>query len=679
MQSSDEVAVFGLTNVTTMASPCTTPPAKRKRSPYSQKYSEKWEDDVKFKGWLSKSSKGSLFYHCKVCNYDGKAGKSEIERHAATVKHVNNVKRLENTRSVLDMPSVSGYSKTEKLVKEGEIRLAAVVSELNLPFTAVDRLLPVIKAMCPDSVVAKKFKCGKTKCSAIVKNVLGRKEQDDLLDLLRNSCFSLIANESTDRGCIKHLALVARVAAVNGVKDMFLTLVPLESATASSLYEHIKSVFRDADIPYKENMIGFAADGANVMMGVNNSLSTLLKQDIPNLFVMKCICHSFHLCASYACKKLPRWVEDLARDTHNYFLSPKQSMALKEFQEFVNVKPHKILHPSQTRWLSLHSVVKRLLEQLPALKLFFTQAVMEDRLEAAQLILQKLNDPVSKLYLEFLDHVLPFFTDLNKEMQAEDPKIYVLSSRVSAVLATILDCYLKPSYLKSTVITKVKIRDPANFLPLQEIYLGGRVTASLQSCHNIMKQDLDNFRLRCLDFYIESASQILQRFNLSDPLLESLKALDPQCILMKTISSIAPLASKFPNIVPEADLNTTDNEWRLLRNTELNVQSDISVWEFWKEVKSLKKGDGTPLFPLVGNFMTKLLCLPHSSASVERVFSQINLLKTKTRNSLNTDSLIGMIHAKRTFENSASDTFNITNAHMTLMTDRIYRSADQQE
>lgn len=148
---------------------------------------------------------------------------------------MNNVKTLKNKRSILDIPSVSGYSKKEKLVKESEIRLAAVVSELNLPFSAVDRRLPVIKVMCPDSEVAKKFKCGKTKCSAIVKNVLGKKEQDDLLDLLTNNCFSLIVDESTDRGCIKHLALVARVATVKGVKDMFLTLVPLESATASSL------------------------------------------------------------------------------------------------------------------------------------------------------------------------------------------------------------------------------------------------------------------------------------------------------------------------------------------------------------------------------------------------------------------------------------------------------------
>ncbi|XP_068232268.1 SCAN domain-containing protein 3-like [Palaemon carinicauda] len=456
---------------------------------------------------------------------------------------------------------------------------------------------------------------------------------------------------------------------------MFLTLVPLESATASTLYEHIKSVFNELNIPYKDNMIGFAADGASVMMGKNNSLSTHLKQDIPNLFVMKCTCHSFHLCASYACKKLPRWVEDVARDIYNYFLSPKQTMALKEFQEFVNVKPHKILHPSQTRWLSLHSVVKRLLEQLPALKLFFTQAALKDRLVAAETILQRLNDPITKLYLEFLDHVLPFFCDLNKEMQAQDPKIYTLKARISAVLFTILECYLKPSYLNSTPLDKVRVRDPGNFLPLEDIYLGGRVTATLQATQNIIQKEyLHNFRLRCLDFYIESALQIMQRFNLSDPIYEDLKALNPQSVMKKAIPSVAPLASKFPNIVNENDLNSIDREWRLLRNTEMNAKSDISAWEFWMEVKHMKKGDDTPLFPLLGNFMVKLLTLPHSSSCVERIFSQVNLMKTKTRNSLNTETLIGMLHAKRTFESATSDTFTVTTDHMKLMTEKIYES-----
>lgn len=89
----------------------------------------------------------------------------------------------------------------------------------------------------------------------------------------------------------------------------------------------------DEGIPYKKNMIGFASDGASVMMGAHNSLASRLKSDIPDLFVMKCICHSFHLCASYACATLPRAVEQLARDVYNYFMSsPKRLSELKEFQ-----------------------------------------------------------------------------------------------------------------------------------------------------------------------------------------------------------------------------------------------------------------------------------------------------------------------------------------------------------
>ena len=187
------------------------------------------------------------------------------------------------------------------------------------------------------------------------------------------------------------------------------------------------------------------------------------------------------------------------------------------------------------------------------------------------------------------------------------------------------------------------------------------------------------FKLRCLDFYIEGASQILQRFNLSDSVLTNLKALDPQSVLMKTVPSVAPLAVQFPNLVSEKDLNEMDGEWRLLRNTELNVEPDIDAYKFWQKVGDLKKGDDSPLFPLVGNFMKKLLCLPHSSASVERVFSQVNLMKTKVRNSLSTDSLNGMLHAKKKIENASADNFKVTQGHLELMTADIYKTTDLQE
>nr|CAI5821041.1 unnamed protein product [Callosobruchus analis]CAI5827271.1 unnamed protein product [Callosobruchus analis] len=87
---------------------------------------------------------------------------------------------------------------------------------------------------------------------------------------------------------------------------------------------------------------------------------------------MKCICHSFHLSASYACEKLPQEVEQLCRDIYNYFSnSPKRSGELREFQEYLNVSPLKMLHPAATRWLSLEAVCKKVAVPVKCLKIIF--------------------------------------------------------------------------------------------------------------------------------------------------------------------------------------------------------------------------------------------------------------------------------------------------------------------
>ena len=64
--------------------------------------------------------------------------------------------------------------------------------------------------------------------------------------------------------------------------------------------------------------------------------------------IMRCIYHSFNLCLFYACSKFPRIPEDLTREIYYFHTSAKHSEELKEFQVFVEVAPHKLLHPSQT-------------------------------------------------------------------------------------------------------------------------------------------------------------------------------------------------------------------------------------------------------------------------------------------------------------------------------------------
>lgn len=185
----------------------------------------------------------------------------------------------------------------------------------------------------------------------------------------------------------------------NNIADCFLSLLPVESAQVEALFQQIIKFFDENNIPFFKNLIGFAADGASNMMGRHNSVSSRFLATNADIFILKCICHSFALCPSNACEKLPNFVEVTSRDIYNYFSnSPKRISEFKAFQDFCNLKAHKILHPCQIRWLSVLSVVKRILEQYNALVLFFTDACFNNRGDIhANNILESLNNPTYKL------------------------------------------------------------------------------------------------------------------------------------------------------------------------------------------------------------------------------------------------------------------------------------------
>ena len=142
------------------------------------------------------------------------------------------------------------------------------------------------------------------------------------------------------------------------------------------------------------------------MMGCNNSFRTRLEAVNPNIFVMKCICHSAHLVASNACTKLPRQAEDFVRDIYSYFNhSASRSVDLSEFQHFTGTEPHKLLHPCQTRWLSLQQCVKRILEQWQAL-------------------------------------IIPKFTEFNLLFQSSAPNLHLLNKKVQLLYKELLGYYM---------------------------------------------------------------------------------------------------------------------------------------------------------------------------------------------------------------------------------------------
>lgn len=84
--------------------------------------------------------------------------------------------------------------------------------------------------------------------------------------------FSLTVDESTDKGCTKHLCIVVSTWIGKTVFDAFYDLIPGENVGAQNLYDAVVKSLLDEGIPYEDDMIGFASDGASAMMGAYDSL-----------------------------------------------------------------------------------------------------------------------------------------------------------------------------------------------------------------------------------------------------------------------------------------------------------------------------------------------------------------------------------------------------------------------
>jgi len=300
---------------------------KRKTSvkkKFTHKFRREWMIDDDLEPWLTESIRGDTYFYCKFCNSDYLGGISAVKKHGNSEKHKSVSSSIKNIITLDKMRTVQSASEIAVKRKEAEIRLAMFIVEHNIALRTSDHLVyfvvSLLKTICPESDVIRNISCNRTKATAIVCNVIGEYSSMNLTDRMKNNLFSIMIDESTDHSNTKHLVIVTRMMnnETYEVRDEFAGLVQVSDGTAQGLYDTIIMFFNKNNINYKKNLVGFASDGANVMFGNHHSVKSLLEHDVPNIFVMKCLCHSLALCASYACEKIPSDVEELLRDIYSY-------------------------------------------------------------------------------------------------------------------------------------------------------------------------------------------------------------------------------------------------------------------------------------------------------------------------------------------------------------------------
>lgn len=388
-------------------------------------------------------------------------------------------------------------------------------------------------------------------------------------------------------------------------------------------------------------MVGFASDGCNTMMGAHNSVITKLQADFPGVVILKCICHSIHLCASEACKQLPQECEDLAKDIYGFFKqSSKRIISFRQFQEFCNAEPHKILKLSQTRWLSLLNVVKRINEQWDALNLFFTSQWLEYKLPSARKNYCYLNDISLRLYYYFLEWILPKLTTLNEKFQSDQVVVVGLHKKMCESYKEILSIYLNQDYVNRTPLNVINPNNSRYFINPINIHLGANV---LNHKSKLSKQELDKFLIHVRKFLITTCEELKKRYDFDHPLLSKLHIFAPRFI--NKPCSILDVISLVPRIVTRNETcraDTINDQWKhFVLYAEKPAITDFCA--YWANVYNMQDLDGNYLYKDLVKFIFELFTLPHSNAACERVFSKANLNVTKIRSRLATKTINSII------------------------------------
>ncbi|KMQ86838.1 putative zinc finger protein 862 [Lasius niger] len=615
-----------------------------------QKYRVEWERDPQCLPWVGPDRNNDTRAWCNWCNASLIADISLIKTHKTTKKHEKNAAAYgcssPNLMSKFFKPQDT-YNALNKITKKAGIKICGFMAAHNIPYAVVNDLIPCLKSALPDSKILEGVYMKRLKATKIVTNVIACivvRYYDEELGQITSKFWDLTSVFPEDD-----------------------TEAAEEGATGRRLYDLLIKAFTEKGVPL-ENILGFGCDGASVNVGVRNSMASRLQESCPGVIIMKCICHSLHIAASNACTMhMPRSCEALARDVHTYVQhSAKRVASLAVFQKFLNVAVHKILHPAQTRWLSLLSVVNRMLEQWEPLRLYFMERHMEERTLAAESIFIWLGDPFVKLFYLFLSWVLPKVVTMNAYFQSDSVVITSLAQKMELAFRELLTAYMMQEYVAVTPLSKINTENSSKFLPLRNMYLGVQVLDELKKPEVSARPDLiDNFYMRCRNFLAKLSKGIQERFDFDNLLLKMLPLLHPSKALSRQernkSQSLIQLCDNVPRAKPKdlQSLQRLDDEWRRLPLDDIpeDIVKETEVDVFGIRFRSLK------IVRTVINI-------------------KYNLVKTKTRNRLTIKNVEGAMLASQSVKinKSCCAGFEPTKDMLDRMTSEIlYDTPNKQE
>jgi len=164
------------------------------------------------------------------------------------------------------------------------------------------------------------------------------------------------------------------------------------------------------------------------MKGRHNSVLSRIRNVQPEVLDIGCICHLASLSCVCAVKQLPMLVEELMINVYFHF-NHSAKEEYREFLEFCDVAPLKILKHASTRWLSLEKCVNRFLQQWQALLSYFESHEDDERPGRIKRCADNLASVGMKAHFMFPSFILEPLNAFNTIFQTDATQIAISHSR----------------------------------------------------------------------------------------------------------------------------------------------------------------------------------------------------------------------------------------------------------
>lgn len=527
-------------------------------------------------------------------------GRADIKDHVKCSKHKASVSAIASSSTI-----TSFFKNAEPA--ENELSIAA--KEATFAFHTAMHDISFKTSDCSSKLISKlfepKFGSARTKCEAIITGVIAPMATDELHNDLKECNFLSISTDTSNRHDVKLAPIVVRYfVPERGISVKLLDFQSVSGETSEILANHIMSILKKHEIENK--VAAFCGDNCNTNFGgVNrrgtNNVYSRLKEGLGvNIKGIGCSAHIVHNTIQHGVDGLPVEIEAIVVKIYKYFcIYTVRVTNLKEFCETADIEYKKLVKHGNTRFLSLLPAVERILQLFEGLKSYFLAQV-----NCPLALRQFFTTEIGELYFWFVHGQLNVFNKTIESMEKTN--------------STATDVGMELAKLK----TNLRNRMENKFLPQAAKRLLNKLKDSI-NVENFMN-DVDAFYGRCIS-YLElweksfDGAEDFEWICLNNELnwSEIEKAAE-------NINKMQKPQSQNPIMIDELFDEVS------LAKGFLQNSNEASYSEKWVQLFTHfhKQHIEVPNFKKIVEFA---MCLPGTSAPVERIFSQMKKMWSDDR------------------------------------------------